>query len=165
MIGTERYRRGNTYRQRDGKEYPDIAFNSYISGWGGYGLGGLGLGGLGGGLGTGGVLGDLLSGGLGYLMGKRSAQNQQQQLAQYQQYPPQYQQYPPQYQQPYQQSAPQYQQPAPQYQPPAQFAQTSTGSTQNSRLTQLKLLGQLREQGVLTDDEFQAEKQRILNGS
>ncbi|TQC46640.1 SHOCT domain-containing protein, partial [Rhodococcus sp. WS4] len=30
------------------------------------------------------------------------------------------------------------------------------------RLTALKQLGQLREQGVLTDDEFNAEKARIL---
>src|SRR5579875_109830 len=120
-------------------------------GWGGWGgrrigfplIGGWGLGGLGG-FGGGGLLGDLLSGGVGYMIGKNSAQNQQQ----YQQYP----QYPP-----------QYQQPAPQYQPPAQ-ASTPTGSTQNNRLAQLKLLGQLHDQGVLSDDEFQAEKQRILNG-
>ncbi|HCI81802.1 MAG TPA: hypothetical protein DHW02_19170 [Ktedonobacter sp.] len=32
------------------------------------------------------------------------------------------------------------------------------------RLAQLRLLGQLREQGMLTEDEFQAEKQKILNG-
>jgi Short C-terminal domain len=31
------------------------------------------------------------------------------------------------------------------------------------RLTQLKELGQLKEQGVLTDAEFAAEKARILN--
>jgi hypothetical protein len=93
--------------------------------------GGLGLGGLGGGL-----LSDLLSGGVGYLMGKNSAQNQQQQAAQYQQPAPQYQQYPPQYQQPYQQ-------PAPQYQPSS--SQRSAGNTQDNRLAQLRQLGQLRE--------------------
>jgi predicted lipid-binding transport protein (Tim44 family) len=117
-------------------------------GWGGgrrigYPLfgGGLGLGGLGGG----GLLSDLLSGGVGYLMGKNGAQNQQQQAAQYQQLAPQYQQYPPQYQQPYQQ-------PAPQYQPSS--SQRSAGNTQDNRLAQLRQLGQLREQGVLTEDEF-----------
>ncbi len=123
---------------------------------GGLGLGGLGLGGLG--LGGGGLLSDLLSGGLGYLVGKKSAQNQQQQAAAYPQYPPQYQQPVP----PYPQYQQQYQQPAPSYQPPAQ---TATGNAQANRLAQLKALGQLREQGVLTEDEFQAEKQRILNGS
>jgi Short C-terminal domain len=33
----------------------------------------------------------------------------------------------------------------------------------NSKLTQLKELGQLREQGVLTDAEFEAQKTAILN--
>jgi Short C-terminal domain len=33
----------------------------------------------------------------------------------------------------------------------------------NSKLTQLKELGQLREQGVLTDAEFEAQKSAILN--
>jgi hypothetical protein len=33
---------------------------------------------------------------------------------------------------------------------------------QNNRLAQLKLIGQMREQGTLTEDEFQAEKQKIL---
>ncbi len=118
---------------------------------GGFGLGGLGMGRLGGG----GLLSDLLSGGVGYLMGKHSAQNQQQQAAQYQQpYPQPAAQYP--------QYPPQYQQPAPQYQPSP--SQGSGGNTQDNRLAQLRQLGQLREQGVLTDDEFQAEKQRILNG-
>jgi hypothetical protein len=109
------------------------------------GLGGLGMGGLGMGS-SGGLVGDLLAGGVGYLMGRNTSQNQQQ----YQQYPPQYQQY----------QQPQYQQPTPQYQPP----QGSAGNAQDSRLAQLNLLGRLREQGTLTDDEFQAEKQRILNG-
>ncbi len=110
---------------------------------------------FGGGLGLGGLLSDLLSGGIGYLIGKNSAQNQQQQAAPYQQS----------YQQPaspYQQYLSQYQQPAPPYQPSP--SQESVGNTQDSRLAQLRLLGQLREQGVLTDEEFQAEKQRILDG-
>ncbi len=104
--------------------------------------GGFGLGRLGGGL-----LGDLLSGGVGYLIGKNSAQNQQP----YQQPAP-----------PYQQNPPQYQQPAPVYQPAPW--QGSGGNTQDNRLVQLRQLGQLHEQGILTDEEFQAEKQRILNG-
>ncbi len=132
-------------------------YRGWGGGWGGgrrigYPLcgGGFGLGGLGGG----GLLSDLLSGGVGYLMGKNSAQNQQQAA----QYPPQYQQPAPQYQQ----YPPQCQQPAPQYQPSP--SQGSGGNTQDRRLAQLRQLGQLREQGVLTEDEFQAEKQRILNG-
>jgi len=106
-------------------------------------MGGPGMGG------GGGLIGDLLAGGVGYLAGKNSSQNQPQ-------YSPQYQQYPPQYQQ----ATPQYQPPVPQYQP----AQGSAGGVQDGRLAQLNLLGQLREQGILTDAEFQAEKQKILNG-
>jgi len=125
-------------------------YRGWGGGWGGgrrigYPLfgGGLGMGGLGGG----GILSDLLSGGVGYLMGKNSAQNQQ---------------YPPQYQQPAPQYPTQYQQPTPQYQPSS--SQGSAGNTPDNRLAQLRQLGQLRQQGVLTDAEFQAEKQRILNG-
>lgn len=124
-------------------------------GWGGWGgpymrragfplFGGFGMGP---GIGGGGLIGDLLAGGLGYMMGRGSAaQNQQYQ----QPYPPQYQQYPP-----------QYQQATPQYQPPDQG---SAASAQNTRLAQLRLLGQMRQSGTLTEDEFQAEKQKILNG-
>src|SRR5947209_20178245 len=90
-------------------------------------LGGLGMGGLGLG-GGGGLMGDLLAGGVGYLMGRNISQNQQQ-------YPPQY-----------QQAAPQYQQIVPQYQP----VQGSAGGVQDGRLAQLNLLGQLRAQGTLT---------------
>ena len=86
---------------------------------------------------------------MGYLAGKNSSQNQPQYPAQYPQYPPQY-----------QQATPQYQPPVPQYQP----AQGSAGGVQDGRLAQLNLLGQLHEQGILTDAEFQAEKQKILNG-
>ena len=137
-------------------------------------LGGLGMG-LGSGLSGGGILDSLLAGGLGYMAGRRS-----QGAGQYQQYPPQYQQggpqyqpYPPQYQQggpqyqpyppQYQQSAPQYQQTTPQYQAPS--PQGAAASDQNSTLAQLKLLGHLHESAMLTDDEFQREKQKILNGS
>jgi len=125
-------------------------------GWGGpfmrrggfplFGGGGFGMGPGGGG----GLLGDLLAGGLGYMVGRQqgAAQNQQYQQQPYQ--PPVQQ-----YQQPYQPPAPPYQPGAPQYQsPPAQGDQQA----------QLRLLGHLRESGMLTNDEFQAEKQKILNG-
>ena len=111
---------------------------------------------MGGGLGT--LLDSVMAGGLGYLVGRNTGSSAQQQ---YQQQYPQYQQpYPPQYQQqPYQ---PQYQQqPAQQYQP----YQAPANSPADNRIAQLRQLGQLRESGVLTDEEFQAEKQRILNGS
>jgi hypothetical protein len=140
-----------------------VGFPMFGSGFG-FGGFGQGLGGFGSGLGGGGLLGDLLSGGIGYLAGKHTAQNQQQQMGQYQQYPPQYQQ---QYQppaQPYQQQyQPQYQQPTPSYQAPD--SQVQQANTQNASLAQLRLLGQLRQSGVLTDDEFQREKQKILGGS
>jgi Short C-terminal domain len=105
---------------------------------------GMGMGGFGGGS----LLGDLAAGGIGYLMGKQSAQ----QTPQYQ--TPQYQ--PPQ--------TPQYQ--TPQYQAaavaPNQQATTAGGT--NERLAQIKLLGHLRDSGLLTNDEFEAEKQKILQG-
>jgi hypothetical protein len=58
-----------------------------------------------------------------------------------------------------QQQEPQYQEPPPQYQqapPPAQ--------TEDDRFQKLKELGELKEQGVLTDAEFAAEKAKILQG-
>ncbi len=110
-------------------------------------IGGIGGYGLVGGMGT--LLDSVMAGGLGYLVGRNARSSAQQQ---YQQQYPQYQQpYPPQYQQ---QPAQQYQQP---YQAPA-------NSPADNRIAQLRQLGQLRESGVLTDEEFQAEKQRILNG-
>ena len=124
------------------------------------------LGGLGLGLGMGGgssLLGDLAAGGIGYLMGRQSAQ--QAPAPQYQ--PPQYQVPPPQYQPP-QYQAPQYQPPqyqpiqAPQYQPPQYQAPAVGGSSE--QLSQLKLLGHLRDTGLLTNDEFEAEKRKILQG-
>jgi hypothetical protein len=97
------------------------------------------MGGFGLGMGSGSLLGDLAAGGIGYMLGRGSAQQQA----------PQYQ--PPQYQ------TPQYQPPNPQYQPqPAQ--------ANNERLAQLKLLGHLRDSNLLTNDEFEEEKQRILHG-
>lgn len=123
------------------------------------------MGGYGMGMGMGGLMGDLMAGGIGYLMGKQSAQ----QAPQYQ--PPQYQtpQYqppqPPQYQTPQYQppQTPQYQ--TPQYQPPQppQY-QAPVASGGNEKLAQLKLLGHLRDSGLLTNDEFEAEKQKIMQG-
>jgi predicted lipid-binding transport protein (Tim44 family) len=124
---------------------------------GGYGMGG------------GGLIGDLMAGGIGYLIGKQSAQQAPQyQTPQYQ--PPQPSQYQaPQYQP---QQAPQYQpSQAPQYQPPQYQASTVTPNQQvtgassvNERLAQLKLLGHLRDTGLLTNDEFEREKQKIMQG-
>ncbi len=118
------------------------------------------MGGYGMGMGMGGLMGNLVAGGIGYLMGKQSAQQAPQlQPPQYQ--PPQAPQYQtPQYQPPQQPQyqTPQYQQPqTPQYQAPA-------ASGGNERLAQLKLLGHLRDSGLLTNDEFEAEKQKIMRG-
>ena len=67
-----------------------------------------------------GLLGDLIVGGLGYLLGRQQGQNQQRQ--------PQ-------------------------------------ANAQSDQLAQLRLLGQLRESGVLTEEEFQEQKQKILQQS
>jgi len=59
------------------------------------------------------------------------------------------------------QTAPyQYEQQAPPPPPPAPVAAAPAG---DDRLDQLKELGRLKESGVLTDEEFAAEKARILN--
>jgi len=58
----------------------------------------------------------------------------------------------------YDQQADQQQQPV--YAAPAPAAPTAD---MDSKLAQLKELGQLREQGVLTDAEFEAQKIAILN--
>jgi hypothetical protein len=86
------------------------------------------LGGFGMGLG-GGLLGDLLAAGLGYYVGRRSAQGNAQYAASSQQYP-----------------------------------QQAAMDPASQRMTQLKQLGQLRESGIVTEEEFQQEKQRILTG-
>jgi hypothetical protein len=99
-----------------------------FGGFGGPMLGGPMFGGFGMGLGSG-LMGDLLAGGLGYYLGKRSTQGNQASFAPYQQY-----------------------------------AQPSATNQSNNTLTQLKLLGQLRESGILTEEEFQEQKQRLLNG-
>ncbi len=41
----------------------------------------------------------------------------------------------------------------------------SQANTQSDQLAQLRLLGQLRESGVLTEEEFQEQKQKILHSS
>lgn len=48
-----------------------------------------------------------------------------------------------------------------QQQPPPQ--QAPAASSTDDRLAQLKQLGELRSQGVLTDQEFEQQKSRILN--
>ncbi len=114
------------------------------------------VGGLGGGMGSlsgAPLLNLLLAGGLGYWAGsgtaKQTVDEQQQsariaQLEQQQAAPPPYQ-------------AP----PAAAPTPPAPPA----ASTETDRLAQLRLLAQLHESGVLTDAEFEAEKQKILRSS
>jgi Short C-terminal domain len=51
-------------------------------------------------------------------------------------------------------------QPQADYPPPAAPAQ---GNDMNSKLAQLKDLGALKEQGVLSEAEFEAQKSKILN--
>jgi len=126
------------------------------------------MGGYGMGMGMGGLMGDLVAGGIGYLMGKQSPQQAQQyQTPQYQGPPPQYQT--PQYQPPQmpQYQTPQYQPPqTPPYQAPAVTPnqQATAASGGNERLAQLKLLGHLRDSGLLTNDEFEVEKRKIMQG-
>jgi Short C-terminal domain len=91
----------------------------------------------------------------------RWADQEQEQYAQqqYQQAPPQYQQAPPpQYQQPV------YQEPAPPAPVVAVVQQAPAESPDmNAKLAQLQQLGELKAQGILTDAEFEVQKQRILS--
>ncbi|MEU8529916.1 MULTISPECIES: SHOCT domain-containing protein [Streptomyces] len=57
---------------------------------------------------------------------------------------------------PYQQ---QYQQPPPQ---PAAPPPAAPGDDMSAKIAQLKELGELKDQGVLTEEEFAAQKSRIL---
>jgi len=54
------------------------------------------------------------------------------------------------------------QQQAPSASPQSQTA--STGDAEDSRLARLARLGELREKGILSDEEFAAEKKRLLGG-
>ena len=76
----------------------------------------------------------------------------------YQQPPPQYQQAPP----TYQEAPPTYAAvpvPAPAPPPPPVAAPADT----SAKLAQLQQLGELKAQGILSDAEFEAQKQKILN--
>jgi hypothetical protein len=96
-----------------------------------------------GGYGMGGspLLTSLLAGRVGYALGNSAAQQNQPQ-------PPAY--------QPYSSPYP--------YQTQPQAAPAPSRTSESSQLAQLELLGRLHESGVLTDDEFEREKQRILAG-
>jgi hypothetical protein len=99
--------------------------------------------------------------------GRWADQEQEQyEQQQYQQAPPQYQQAPPQYQQPV------YQEPPPPPPPPApapvvavvqQPAPAAEAPDMTAKLAQLQQLGELKAQGILTDAEFEVQKQRILS--
>lgn len=58
--------------------------------------------------------------------------------------------------------------PAPQYEAPPQYAAPAppapTAQSSDDMFAQLEKLGQLRDAGVLTDEEFAAQKARILAG-
>ena len=64
---------------------------------------------------------------------------------------------------PAQYAEPQYAPPPPQYAPPPpQYAEPAPAPEVDS-MEQLKQLGELHTQGILTDEEFAAEKAKILN--
>ncbi|MEU6236814.1 SHOCT domain-containing protein [Kitasatospora sp. NPDC047058] len=56
------------------------------------------------------------------------------------------------------------QQPAPAQPAPAPAPAAPAPASMDSKLDQLKELATLKEQGVLTEEEFTAQKARILNG-
>lgn len=86
--------------------------------------------------------------------GRWAAKDQQAQDAQQQPQEPQ--------QQPqYAQQQPQYAQQQPQYAEP-QYAQPPAATSTDDMLGQLQKLGELKTAGVLTEDEFQAQKAKIL---
>jgi hypothetical protein len=62
--------------------------------------------------------------------------------------------------------AAQEQPPEPEYAPPPQYAAPvpEQGGDMDAKLAQLKELGALRDQGVLSDYEFETQKRRILEG-
>ncbi|MFH9724181.1 SHOCT domain-containing protein [Streptomyces sp. NPDC017254] len=59
------------------------------------------------------------------------------------------------------QQEPQYAAPPP---PPPAPAAPPAGSDMSSKIDQLKQLGELKDQGVLTESEFEEQKRRILEG-
>jgi hypothetical protein len=61
------------------------------------------------------------------------------------------------------QQAPEQEQPQAYNSPPA-AAPPAQGSDMDSKLAQLKDLGELKAQGVLTDAEFEVQKDKILHG-
>jgi type II secretory pathway pseudopilin PulG len=66
-----------------------------------------------------------------------------------------------------QQQAYQQQQPYPQQgypQPAAAPAAPAPANDMSDQIAQLKQLGELRDQGILSDQEFEAQKQKILGG-
>jgi hypothetical protein len=91
-------------------------------------------------------------GGAAYHVGKRNAQNQQYQAEQEQRISDLEQQQ-------YQQQAPQYAPPPPAAAPPPPPA---AGGMSPDTIQQLQQLGQLHEQGVLTDEEFARQKSLLL---
>jgi hypothetical protein len=56
------------------------------------------------------------------------------------------------------------QQPQAAQQPQYAQAPAPAATAQDDRITKLKQLGDLKAQGILTEEEFAAEKARILNG-
>ncbi|SEL50718.1 SHOCT domain-containing protein [Streptacidiphilus jiangxiensis] len=66
----------------------------------------------------------------------------------------------------YMQQAPPPQQPAPAYAPPPPppppAPAAAPADTMDNKITQLQQLGELKEQGVLTQAEFEAQKARVL---
>jgi outer membrane murein-binding lipoprotein Lpp len=85
------------------------------------------------------------------LQAQQDQMTQQQMMAQQPQYAPPPPQYAP--------APPQYAPPAPPAPPPATMA---APPPQPDRIAQLKELGELKAAGVLTEEEFQAEKAKIL---
>jgi len=63
-----------------------------------------------------------------------------------------------------QQQQQQYQEQAYQAPPAPPPAAPAAGSDMDAKLAQLKELGELKAQGILDDAEFEAQKDRILNG-
>ncbi|MCX5231114.1 SHOCT domain-containing protein [Streptomyces sp. NPDC006553] len=60
------------------------------------------------------------------------------------------------------QQEPQYAAPPPPPPPAAAPAPAPAASDMSSKIDQLKQLGELRDQGVLTDSEFEEQKRRLL---